>query len=130
MTKKELLLYPITRKIKRISCVIPEQSIDYFLVDDSDFRFMYGVSPGQIYQYDLTEQCKPVKSFHIPKNGNIQLTSHSIFIETGTNQYALNLTDRSLQSVSLPLAACSGTKKQSILKKISHEYIVSSICLN
>ena len=69
----------VGRTSNKTGCVLPEGSIDSFMFEDSNYRFIYGVKNGYAYQYDLGNYCHPIRSYHLPNNVALYLTSQMIF---------------------------------------------------
>ena len=129
LTATKLFYLTLTRQPNKTSCVLPYSSLDYFLFEDSNFRFMYGVKNGYIYQYDLGGHCRPVRTYHVPVNSTLFLTSQMVIIESKGSHFGLNLTDSSLRPFTMPIDSCAGSSKESILRKISSQYMIARICV-
>jgi hypothetical protein len=129
LTEKEMFYMAVGRYGNRTNCVMPQGSVDYFLLEESNYRFVYAVKDGYIYQYDLGDRCRPVRSYHIPVNSTLLLTAQLVFIESRGIYLALNLTDGRISPITLPIEGCQSRTKQVIARKVGNQYIFSRICL-
>ena len=130
LTERSLTVIKSHKSFNQMDCLLPEHSVDYLLFEDSNFKHFYAVKQKYLYLYDIGQYCRPIRSYHLPSNCSLALSSQILYLQCKERYFALNLTSSSLKPLTLPVVECDGPSKLNVIRKLSSQYIISQICIS
>ena len=130
LTTQELFAYNMNTQFTKIPCMANSE-ITSIHFDEAHLQIFLAQQSDSVLRFELGSTCQIIGKYPVFPGDEVFLAKDLILSQSqaGLN-YAINTTDHSIRTYSLPLPHCGGNRSSlSVNRKKLSTYIVSQICI-